>query len=186
MATPQEKAPCVEWFIETISHTQVQHNFCIRYARNPLLQTGIREWCKRLKETGICQKRVGRPSTSAADVERVCESFQQSPRKSICCASGELGLPTTTKHKILHSRLKLFIHIWYNINIRYSLSHEQRLYTYYTGLHLKYFFQRSRFSQRFLYVFCMLNSEMYLISLNQVKFLCYLNFKEKKSKFLFF
>ena len=78
-----------------------------------------------------------------------------------------------------------------------------------TGLNLKYFFQRSRFSQRFLYVFCLLNLEMYLISLNQVKFLCnfyaifmqyqlcnqvnlgalasYLNFKEKKNQnFCFF
>jgi len=50
-----------------------------------------------------------------------------------------------------------------------------------TGLHLKNFFQRSRFSQRFLYIFCMLNSKMYLISLNQVNFLCAISILRKKN-----
>ena len=110
MATPQEKAQCVEWFIETRSDTQVQRNFRTRYGRNPPLRTSIREWYKRFMETGSWQKQksTGRASTSAADVERVRESFQQSPRKSIRHASRELGLPTTTVHRILYKRLKLY------------------------------------------------------------------------------
>ena len=81
MANPQEKAQCVEWFIKTRSDTQVQLNFRTRYGRNPPSQANIREWCKRFNETGSCQKQksTGRPSTGAADVERVRESFQQIP-----------------------------------------------------------------------------------------------------------
>ena len=107
---PQEKAQCVEWFIETRFELQVQRNFRTRYGRNPPSRTSIREWYKRFKETGSCQKQksTGRPSTSAADVERVRESFQQNPRKSIRHASRELGLPTTTVHRILHKRLKFY------------------------------------------------------------------------------
>ena len=84
MATPEEKAQCVELFIEMRSNTQVQRNFCTRYGRNLPSRASIREWYKGFQETGSCQKQksTGRPSTSAADVERVCESFQQNPRKS--------------------------------------------------------------------------------------------------------
>ena len=56
MATPQEKAQCVEWFIETRSDTQVQRNFRTRYGRNPPSRTSIRELYKRFNETGSCQK----------------------------------------------------------------------------------------------------------------------------------
>uniref|UniRef100_UPI0035901D9E thioredoxin domain-containing protein 17 isoform X4 n=1 Tax=Myxine glutinosa TaxID=7769 RepID=UPI0035901D9E len=110
MATPQEKFQCVEWFIETRSDTQVQRNFRTRYGRKPPSRTSIREWHKKFKETGSCQKQksTGRPRTSAADVERVRESFQQNPGKSIRRTSRELGLPTTTVHRILHKRLKLY------------------------------------------------------------------------------
>ena len=45
---------------------------------------------------------------SAADVERVRESFQQSPRTSIWRTSRQLGLPTTTVLRILHKRLKIY------------------------------------------------------------------------------
>ena len=64
----------------------------------------------RFKETGSCQnqKSTGRPRTSAADVERECESFQQSPRKSIWRTSRELGWPTTPAHRVFHKRSKLY------------------------------------------------------------------------------
>ena len=111
MATPQEKAQCVEWFIKMRSDTQVHHNFRTRCGRTPSSRTSIREWYKGFKETGSCQKQksTGRPSsTSAADDERVRESFQQSPRKSLRWASRELWLPTTTGHRILKKRLNLY------------------------------------------------------------------------------
>ena len=47
MATPQEKAQCVEWFIEMRSEMQVQRNFRTRFGRNTPLRTSIREWYKR-------------------------------------------------------------------------------------------------------------------------------------------
>ena len=110
MATPQEKAQCVTWLIETRSDKQVQRNFRPIYGRNLPLWTHIREWYKKFKENGSCQKQksTGRPSTSEADVERVRESFRQSVRKSIWHAPRELGLPTTTVHRILQKRLKLY------------------------------------------------------------------------------
>ena len=59
MVTPQEKAQCIEWFIEMRSDTQTQHNFRTKYGRNLLSQTGIRDVYNRFKETGSCQKQKG-------------------------------------------------------------------------------------------------------------------------------
>lgn len=46
-----------------------------------------------------------------------------------------------------------------------------------TGLHAS--FHKFRLYKRFLYAFSMLSLEIYLILLNQVKLLCYLNYKKK-------
>jgi len=40
-------------------------------------------------------------------VDRVCESFSRSSRKSIRQASRELGVPRSTVHDIVHKRLHL-------------------------------------------------------------------------------
>ena len=51
MATPQEKAQCVSWFIETKSdlQTHCQRNFRTKYGRDP---PSIRAWDKKFIETG--------------------------------------------------------------------------------------------------------------------------------------
>ena len=35
MTTPQEKAQCVSWFIETKSNVQTQRNYRSKYGRDP-------------------------------------------------------------------------------------------------------------------------------------------------------
>ena len=36
MTTPQEKAQCVSWFIETKSGVQLQQNYRSKYGRDPV------------------------------------------------------------------------------------------------------------------------------------------------------
>ena len=54
MATPQEKAQCVSWFIETKSdlQTHCQRNFRTKYGRDPPSRPSIRAWQKKFAETG--------------------------------------------------------------------------------------------------------------------------------------
>ncbi|MCQ7131119.1 DUF4817 domain-containing protein [Salmonella enterica] len=110
MATPQEKAQCVSWLIETKSDTQVQRNFRTKYGREPPSRPTIRAWHKKFMETGsvLQQKGSGRPSTSAGDVERVRDAFVRSPGKSIRTAARQLELPRSTVHKVLHRNLRLY------------------------------------------------------------------------------
>ena len=42
MATPQEKAQCVSWFIKTESDVQTQRNYRNKYGRDPQLHPSIR------------------------------------------------------------------------------------------------------------------------------------------------
>uniref|UniRef100_UPI0035902ADC thioredoxin domain-containing protein 17 isoform X2 n=1 Tax=Myxine glutinosa TaxID=7769 RepID=UPI0035902ADC len=110
MASPQEKAQCVAWFIETKSATQVQRSFRTTYGRQPPSRKTIREWHKKFMETGsiLQRKGGGRPSTSCEDVEHIRESFEHNPHKSIRTAARELQLPRSTVHKVLHTRLRLY------------------------------------------------------------------------------
>ena len=48
MTTPQEKAQCVSWFIETKSDVQTQRNYRSKYGRDPPLRPSIRLWHKKL------------------------------------------------------------------------------------------------------------------------------------------
>ena len=109
MTTPQEKAQCVSWFIETKSDIQTQRNFTIKYAKQAPARQSIRNWHKQFMETGtlLHKPRSGRPTISEEGIERIRQSFSRSPTKSIRTASVQLQVPRSTIHKVLHKNLKL-------------------------------------------------------------------------------
>ena len=66
MATPQEKAQCVSWFIETKSDVQAQRKYRTKYGRDPPSGPSIHRWHKKFIETGsvLDTVRNGRPRIS--------------------------------------------------------------------------------------------------------------------------
>ena len=52
--------------------------------------------------------RSGQSRTSAENIERLRQAFSHFPMKSICTAAKELELPSTTVHKVLHKRSRLY------------------------------------------------------------------------------
>ena len=109
MTTPQEKAQCVSWFIETKSDVQTRQNYRSKYGRDPPSRPSIRLWHKKSMETGTVfdTRRGGRPRASEENIERVRQAFQRSPMKSIRTAYKKLELPRSTVHKVLHKNLRL-------------------------------------------------------------------------------
>ena len=109
MTTPQEKAQCVSWFIETKSDVQTQRNYRSKYGRDPPSHPSIRLWHKKFMETGTVfnTRRSGRPRTFK-NIECVRQAFQCSPMKSICTAARQLKLPHSIVHKVLHKNLRLY------------------------------------------------------------------------------
>ena len=105
MTTPQEKAQCVSWFIETKSDVQTQRNYRSKYGRDPPSPSSIRLWHKKFKETGTVfdTRRSGRPRTSEENIERERQAFQRSPMKSIRTAARQLELPRSTLRFFLRS-----------------------------------------------------------------------------------
>ena len=98
MTTPQEKAQCVSWFIETKSDVQTQRNY--RSMEDPPSRPSIRLWHKKFMETGtVFDTRSGRPRTFE-NIERVKQTFQRSPIKSIRTAARQLELPRSTVHRV--------------------------------------------------------------------------------------
>ena len=85
LSTPQEKAQCVSWFIETKSDIQAQRNFRRKYGRKPPERPTIRAWHKKFMETGsvLQRKGAGRPQRSEEEIESVRVAYTRSPRKSI-------------------------------------------------------------------------------------------------------
>ena len=110
MTTPQEKAQCVSWFIETKSDVQTQRNYRIKYGRDPPSCPSICLWHKKFMETGTVfdTRRSGQPRTSEENIERVRQVFQHSPMKSIRTAARQLELTHSTVHKVLHKNLRLY------------------------------------------------------------------------------
>ena len=106
MTTPQEKAQCVSWFIETKLELQTQRNYKSKYGRDSLSRPSIRLWHKKFMETGTVfdTRRSGRPRTSEENIELVRQAFQRSPMKSIRTAARQLELPRSTVHKV-HTRI---------------------------------------------------------------------------------
>ena len=66
MNTPQEKAQCISWFIETKSDVQTQRNYRSKYGRDPPSRPSINLWHKKFMETGTVfdTRRSGKPRTS--------------------------------------------------------------------------------------------------------------------------
>ena len=110
MVTPQEKAQCVSWFIETKSDVQTQRRYGTKYGKNPPSRSSIRRWHKKFMETGsvLDAVRTGRPRISVENIESVRQAFSRSPMKSIRTAARQLELPPTTVHKVLHKKLRLY------------------------------------------------------------------------------
>ena len=99
MSTPQEKAQCVSWFIETKSDMQAQRNFRRKYGRKPPARSTIRAWHKKFMETGILLQRkgAGRLQISEKEIESVRVAYTKCPRKSIRWASTQLQIPRYVK-----------------------------------------------------------------------------------------
>ena len=110
MTTPQEKAQCVSWFIETKSDVQTQRNYRSKYGRDPPSRPSIRLWHKEFMETGTVfdTRRNGRPRTSEENIDRIRQAFQRSSMKCICTAARQLELLRSTVHKVLHKNLRLY------------------------------------------------------------------------------
>ena len=51
MATPQEKAQCVSWFIETKLDVQTQRKYRNKYERDPPSRPSIHRWHKKFIKT---------------------------------------------------------------------------------------------------------------------------------------
>ena len=77
MTTPQEKAQCVSWFIETKSGVQTQRNYRSKYGRDPPSRPSIRLWHKKFMKTGkvFDTRRSGQPRTTEENIERVSKPF---------------------------------------------------------------------------------------------------------------
>ena len=80
MSTPQEKAQCVSWFIETKSDIQAQRNFRRKYGRKPPARPTIRAWHNKFMETCNVPQRKGpgRPQTSEEEIESVRVAYIRS------------------------------------------------------------------------------------------------------------
>ena len=85
MSTPQEKAQCVSWLIETKSDIQTQRNYTTKHAKRARARQSICNWHKQFMgtETLLHIPRSGRPITSEEGIERIRQLFSRSPTKSI-------------------------------------------------------------------------------------------------------
>ena len=85
MTTPQEKAQCVSWFVETKSDIQAQRNFIAKYAKRAPARQSIRNWHKQFVGTGtlLLKPRSGWSKTSEKVIERIRQSFSRSSTKSV-------------------------------------------------------------------------------------------------------
>lgn len=109
MATPQQKAQCVIWLVQTESVITVQRNFRRQYGGEPPTPKTIRHWLNSFKETGsVCKaKSPGRPRTSEDVVEQIRVSCVRSPNKSLARRSLQLGVPKGTLYDVVRKRLHL-------------------------------------------------------------------------------
>ena len=110
MASLQEKAECVTWFIETKSVTKTRRNYQRKYGKVPPSRPSIYRWHKRFVENGTVAdgNRSGRPKTQEGTINRIRLEFESSPRTSIRTASRILEVPYTTVHRVLHKSLKMY------------------------------------------------------------------------------
>lgn len=91
----QEKAQCVEWFIQTKSNTLAQRRFRTCHNRSTPSRPSIRAWYKKFMKTGSVEQKkgAGRPRTSEENVEHIQEAFVHSPHKLTNCITGVTVAP---------------------------------------------------------------------------------------------
>lgn len=106
----QQKAECVEKFIELRSVTAVRRWYTTKYGNPAPSENSLRQWHRQFRDRGTLghAPRSGRPRISDADVARIERTFQEQPSKSLRVASAELGIPFSTIRKVLHEHLKMF------------------------------------------------------------------------------
>ena len=109
MAGREQKAFCVLQFAKTESAIRMQLAFHIKFHFNPPSDNNIRRRYHQFKDTAcLCKgKSSGRPSVIEERVERVCDAFARSPKKSVRRASRELAIPVMSVWRILRRCLQL-------------------------------------------------------------------------------
>jgi hypothetical protein len=97
MSTPQEQVRCVLWLAVLQSLTAVQGRFKMQYGRQHPTRKSIRFWNNKLRPTAslLPVKSPGKPRTSEESVNRIIETFERSPRKSIRASSLKLRTNST-------------------------------------------------------------------------------------------
>jgi len=107
MASQQKKALCVLRFEVSRYVITVRRELRARFSKNAPHRNNITRWYRQFVETGcLCKdKSPGRPRVSGDNIERVCETFQRSPRRSAARAIRELDVPQITMWKVLRKRL---------------------------------------------------------------------------------
>ncbi|GBN95243.1 hypothetical protein AVEN_226172-1 [Araneus ventricosus] len=95
MASPQEQAQVVVWFIEFKSATHAQRTFRTIFNRCPPSKPTIYEWHERFMTIGsvLPKPESGRPSRSFDGVKRIQETFRRNPHKSIRSTTQHLQVP---------------------------------------------------------------------------------------------
>ena len=90
-------------WVQTESVTAVQRAFRFRFNSQPPMRKSICHWNHQFEQIGcLCKgKSSGRPRVWEENVRQIQESFDRSPRKSICRVSRELGIPQPTVWLVL-------------------------------------------------------------------------------------
>lgn len=106
--TQQQKAFCVVEYAKTMSVIIVQRNFLRQFGVDLPDKNSIKHWHRQLMETScLCKgKATGRPLHSEETVDRVRQSFQHNPTKSVQKANHDLALLHSTVWDVLCKRLK--------------------------------------------------------------------------------
>ena len=109
LAAPQQEAFCVSQFESCKSVVTVQRVFCGQFNHDPPNANNFCRWHSQFAMTGcLCKgKSVGQPRVSEENVQRIRNSFLQSPKKSVRKASRELGMPVMTVWKVLRKCLHM-------------------------------------------------------------------------------
>ncbi|KAJ4433698.1 hypothetical protein ANN_16009 [Periplaneta americana] len=107
MATAQERAQAIWWYVETNSLIQVQRNFRRVFQKDPPSRNTIKTWKQHFLPTGSVVKLHGGGNVRVSEerVAAVRQAYERSPRKSVRQAARELQMPKSTVHKILHRSL---------------------------------------------------------------------------------
>ncbi|GBN36801.1 hypothetical protein AVEN_57939-1 [Araneus ventricosus] len=85
MASLQEQAQVLAWFIEFKSAAEIQRKFRTTCNRSPPSRPTIYEWHERFMTTDslLPKPKSDRPNRSFSDVKRIQETFHRSSRKPI-------------------------------------------------------------------------------------------------------